>query len=92
MYLTDATHFLDAKGDIGPKDGPGRKMAEFFGDVIAHATVPAPQERVAHCFQCRGLVDSAVAGGGVIDWACSECDALGRISNWQGTFWDLSRS
>ena len=90
MYITDATHFLDEKGAIGPKDGPGRKMAEFFGDVIAHATVSAPQEHIAHCFKCSGKVDSAVVRLVDIDWACSEGDATGRVSNWQGTLWDLS--
>lgn len=89
-YVTDATHFLDEKCAIGPKEGAARQMAEFFGDVIAHATVSSPQEHLAHCCKCSEKVDPVVVLNGDIDWACSECNATGRISNWQGTFWDLS--
>lgn len=31
---------LDAKGTIGPQPAPGRKLAEFFGNVIVAATLP----------------------------------------------------
>lgn len=42
MYITDATHFLDAKGAIGPQRGSGRKLAELLGCVIVAATLPSP--------------------------------------------------
>lgn len=44
MYITNATHFLDEKGLIGPKRGPGRKMADFFGGIIIAATWSGRQD------------------------------------------------
>ena len=38
MYITDLRHFLDEGGAIGPAKGPGRTIAQFQVDVIAHAT------------------------------------------------------
>jgi hypothetical protein len=92
MYVTDARHFLDEKGAIGPQSEPARLMAEFCGNVIAYATdfdetgVPAPL-----CFKCRkGTVRAALGRDEAVYWSCSECPTEGQISNWQGTLWDLS--
>jgi hypothetical protein len=92
MYITDARHFLDGKGAIAPSRGPAKAMAEFYGGVIAYATdfddvgVPLPR-----CFKCEtGTVWAELAQDDAIDWHCPRCQAEGRISNWQGTLWDLS--
>lgn len=96
MYVIDATHYLDDKGDIAPERGPARKMADFLTSVIAHAsdfdrpdTAPGPA-----CFKCRKRdgrhVESWIADDGQIIWHCPACGTQGSISNWQGTFWDLS--
>jgi ribosomal protein S27AE len=91
MYIIDARHFLDEKGAIGPRSGPARVMAEFCGSAIAYATdfdetgVPAPT-----CFKCRkSTVDAGVVDE-TVHWSCPRCGIDGRISNWQGTLWDLS--
>lgn len=97
MYAIDARHFLNDKGDIGPECGPARKMADFITSVIAHASdfdrpdnTPGPA-----CFKCRKRdnrrVDTAITDDRVVVWHCAACDTEGRISKWQGTFWDLSR-
>jgi hypothetical protein len=93
MYITDARHFLDEKGAIGPQRGPAKAMAEFHAQVIACATddghtgVKAPT-----CFKCKkSAVAPALAQDGAIYWACPRCNAEGRISHWQGTLWDLTR-
>ncbi len=88
--ITDARHFVDEKGAIGPKDGIGCQMAEFFGHVIANVTISVPHEHSAQCFKCSNEVHASVAVTGYIEWVCSDCDATGYISNWQGTFWDLT--
>jgi ribosomal protein L37AE/L43A len=92
MYIVDARHFLDEKGAIGPRGGPAKKLAEFWGSVISYATdfddigVPAP-----NCFKCkRCRVDATLTRDDAIRWSCSRCRTEELVSNWQGTLWDLS--
>ena len=91
MYITDLTHFLDKSGAIGPVKGPARTMAHFHVDAVAHAsdntseTLPAPK-----CFKCKkGVVEAVVAQDNAVVWVCPKCRIEGRISNWQGSLWDL---
>ena len=91
MYITDLTHFLDKSGAIGPVKGPARAMAQFHVDAVAHAsdstseTLPAPK-----CFKCKkGVVEVALAQDNAVVWVCPKCRIEGRISNWQGSLWDL---
>jgi hypothetical protein len=92
MYITDARHFLDEKGAIAPKRGAAKAMAEFHAGAIAYATdfddtgLAAPT-----CFKCKKVpVEPIIAQDDAIYWSCPRCKAEGRISNWQGTLWDLS--
>jgi hypothetical protein len=98
MYVIDARHYLDDRGAIAPERGPARKMADFVTSVIAHASdfdrrdsTPGPV-----CFRCRKRddrrVDTGIAKDEAVVWHCPTCGTEGHISNWQGTFWDLSRS
>jgi hypothetical protein len=91
MYVSDLTHFLDKSGAIGPVKGPARAMAQFHVDVVAHASdatsnaLPAPR-----CFKCKkGAVEAVRAHDDAIVWVCPRCRTEGRISNWQGSLWDL---
>lgn len=91
MYVSDLTHFLDKSGAIGPVKGPARAMAQFHVDVVAHASdttskaLPAPR-----CFKCKKVAVEAVrAHDDAIVWVCPRCRTEGRISNWQGSLWDL---
>lgn len=97
MYVIDLTHCLDDKGRIAPERGPARKMADFLTAVVVHASdfdrsddVPGPL-----CFKCRKrdhcVVDTGTIEEGVIVWCCPACGTNGQISNWQGTFWDMSQ-
>ena len=96
MYVIDARHYLNDKGDIAVERGPARKMAAFVTSAIAHASdldrhdaSPGPV-----CFKCRKRddhrVETAIAEDEVVIWHCPACGTQGRISNWEGTFWDLS--
>ena len=93
MYVTDARHFLNDKGDIGPERGPGRKMADFVTAVIAHeSNFDRPDSPGPVCFKCRkSPVDTVMAENEVIHWRCPRCSTEGTVSNWQGTFWDISQ-
>ena len=91
MSITDLTHLLDNSGAIGPVKGPARAMAQFHVDMVAHASdatenpLPAPR-----CFKCKkGEVEGDRADDGAIMWVCPLCLTEGRISNWQGSLWDL---
>jgi hypothetical protein len=97
MYVIDLTHYLDSKGAIAPERGPARKMADFLTAVVAHGSdfdrpdsTPGPA-----CFKCRKRDDRRVQTGMTEDdtivWHCPACGTEGRISNWQGSFWDLSQ-
>ena len=97
MYVIDARHYVNEKGDIAPERGPARKFAVFVTSVIAHASdfdrpedVPGPP-----CFKCRKRddrrVDTGITDDDAVVWHCQACGTEGRISNWQGTFWDLSQ-
>jgi hypothetical protein len=97
MYVIDASHYLDSKGTIAAERGATRKMADFVMSVIAHASdfdrpgdTPGPA-----CFKCpkRDVrpVETDISDDDVVVWHCPACGMQGRISNWQGTFWDLSQ-
>ena len=84
--------FLDVKGAIAPRRGPANAMADFHAGVIAYATEYEDTGVVAaNCFKCKKVeVRIARAQDDAIVWSCPRCNAEGRISNWQGTLWDLS--
>mgnify|MGYP003445945876 CR=1 FL=1 len=92
MYITDARHFLDDKGAIAPLRGPAKAMADFHAGVIAYATdFDDTGVTLPRCFKCKkGTVEAALAQDDAIVWHCPRCQVEGRISNWQGTLWDLS--
>ena len=75
-----------------------KKMAEFVMAVVAHASnfdraeeFPGPL-----CHRCKKSEDqhvkTAMDDDEIIHWLCPACASEGCISDWQGTFWDLSRS
>ena len=97
MYVISLDHYLDAKGAIAIDKGPGRKIADFATAAVAYASnkkrpddAPRPT-----CFKCRNPKDSAVdislTDTGLVVWRCHACGNEGQISNWRGTFWDLSQ-
>jgi hypothetical protein len=76
MYVSDLTHFLDKSGAIGP--------VTHASDATSNA-LPAPR-----CFKCKkGAVEAVRAHDDAIVWVCPRCRTEGRISNWQGSLWDL---
>ena len=96
VYVIDARHYLDDKGDIESKKGPARKMANFITSVIAHASdfdrpesTPGPV-----CFKClkrdNHRVETGMTDDDAVAWYCPACHTEGLISNWQETFWDIS--
>jgi len=96
FYVISLDHYLNDKGAIALEQGPGRVIAEFACAVVAHASnwrqasdTPQPQ-----CFKCTKRKMSSVAIditiNDLVSWRCQACRSEGEISNWRGTFWDLS--
>lgn len=92
MHITDLTHFLDAAGGLAPVKGPARALAQFLVDVVAHASDGSGDAPAApKCFKCKkGAITATRAMDHAVVWTCPACGAEGRISNWQGTLWDLT--
>ena len=91
MYITDLRHLLDESGAIGPAKGAARTMAQFLADVVAAASsTTGPPPAAPKCFKCKkSVVDAGMARDSALVWTCRGCGAEGRISNWQGSLWDL---
>lgn len=92
MFITDARHFLDDKGAAAPLRGPAKAMVDNHVGVTAHTTgCDDTGVTLPRCFKCKKVtVEAALAQDDAIDWRSTRCQAEGRISNWQGTLWDLS--
>lgn len=91
MYVTDAIHFLDEKGAIGPKSGPGLKLSNFFGRVIVLATSHSESaiNGYVKCIKCESeQITALINSKNEVAWKCNGCGETGVITNWQGTLWD----
>ena len=82
-------HGLAVGQDVS--DQMRQAVAQFHVDAVAHAsdstseTLPAPK-----CFKCqKGVVEAVLAQDNAVVWVCPKCRIKGRISNWQGSLWDL---
>lgn len=98
-YITDLTHFLTADGAIAPTAGPAKRLAENLTALVVDATTPSSEQSSmtkVNCWhrpgkkRCAGVIDTAIAPDGAIEWQCPDCGNYGTIRNWQGTLWDRS--
>lgn len=92
MYVTDATHMLDDKGAIGPKDGPGLEMAEATGSIIQSASLSEGEICQGTCLSCHQPANCKLQPSDEIHWSCPSCGQSGMIYNWRTTLWDLSQT
>jgi predicted RNA-binding Zn-ribbon protein involved in translation (DUF1610 family) len=89
-WVTDLTHFLTGKGEIGPKSGPARKLAEYFTEIVVDATTEPWEETGKKPVRCRrrpGRRRCAGVIGADIDpdtdavmWWCPLCGDKGSIT------------
>ena len=68
-------------------------MADFATAVIAHESdVDGPDNSGPVCFKGRtSPVDTVMADNQVILGRCPRSSTDESVSNWKGTFWDLSQ-
>jgi len=95
MYISNMTHFLNAKGNI-PKEMPteAKELANFFALVVDHTTKTMPSILTPtgiRCFSkgCFGQITSTFKPDKKeIHWYCPECENEGVIIDWQVMKWD----
>ena len=99
-WVTDLTHFLDEEGDIAPKKGPVRRLAEHLVAIVTMISrpemIPSPEYNVS----CRRRPSREPCSGVIVAdldpetesilWWCPVCLDNGYISNWKGTMWDFT--
>ena len=89
-------HVLDEKGTLRGLTGRGLRLATFWTEIVAQAS-NYDEPTTLHCRRrpgrkpCSGLLTIFfdVDNFDVL-WFCPVCDDNGRISGWEGTFWDNS--
>lgn len=90
------TDFVDSNGVIEPKKGRALHLALFFTGIVAQASnYDAPTIIVCRRRPGRRPCGTKLTLYFDVDnfdvlWFCPSCDDNGRISGWQGTFWDNS--
>jgi hypothetical protein len=94
MFIVDLRHYLDDKGAIGPRSGPGLEMANFVTGVVAYGTdMNASGARSPQCIECTSAdVRVTMDESSRVYWQCSSCSEDGVISNWRKTLWDMTES
>ena len=78
-------------------DQSWESITDFVTSVIAHASdFDRPESTLGpFCFKCRTRdnrrVDTGMTDDDAVVWHCPASGTEGHISNWQGTFFDLSQ-
>jgi hypothetical protein len=97
IWVTDLTHFLTDAGELGPKSGPARKLAEYLTKIVVDATtesweprkVPVSCRRRPRRKPCVGVIGTDIdPDTEAIMWWCPVCKDKGTITNWQGSRWN----
>ncbi|KAF0957432.1 DUF3024 domain-containing protein [Rhodococcus sp. T7] len=99
MLVTDLRHFLDLPDEV---PGPARRLAEQLYDLVRAATAgdtgtawvsALPCRRRPGNRRCTGrMLVLRAATEGPIASECNTCGDAGRISDWEGSPFDLRRA
>jgi hypothetical protein len=86
--------FLAENGTIGALSPLGLRLAKYWTEIVAQASNYDEPTSI----RCRRRPRRRPCGGLLtlyfdvdnfdVLWFCPECDDHGRISGWEGTFWD----
>ena len=88
------SHLLEPNGALAPLTGRGRRLAEYWTQIVAQAS-NCDQPTTLRCRRRPGRRPCAgqltiffdVDNNDVL-WFCPVCDDQGRISGWENSFWD----
>jgi hypothetical protein len=89
-------HLLKPDGALAPLTGRGLSLAKYWTEIVAQAS-NCDEPTTLRCRRrpgrrpCGGLL-TIFFDVDTFDvlWFCPNCDDSGRISGWEGTFWDSS--
>lgn len=88
---------LDEQGEMLKEPLEVKEMGEYLASIIVMTTYPAPEcppEYKVYCKQWPSCLEEIVScvdpESNTIVWKCLKCSERGRISNWQGTIWDMT--
>jgi hypothetical protein len=100
-YVMNLTHYLDETGNI-PKGipAPARRMGSFLALLVDEVTRQYPEtktsiETTLQCLNksCKGeLIGALDDENSPVCWYCLDCGDYGKISDWQNTRWDNTKS
>jgi len=87
-------HLLDEKGSLASLSGRGLRLAQYWTEIVAQAS-NYEEPTTLLCRRrpgrrpCKALLTIFfdVDTNDVL-WFCPACNDEGRISGWEGTFWD----
>ena len=87
-------HLLDEKGSLASPSGRGLRLAQYWTEIVAQASnydepTTLRRRRRPGRRACKALLTIFfdVDTNDVL-WFCPACNDEGRISGWEGTFWD----
>ncbi len=89
-------YLLAQNGTIAASSRRGMRLAKYWTEIVAQASnYDAPTtilcRRRPHRRPCGALLTIYFDTGNFdVLWFCPACDDNGRISGWEGTFWDNS--
>ncbi len=100
-WVASMVDFFDEDGRLAPLSGPGRRLAEHFGAIVASVSNRPLSSVSGSGVRCRrrpgrrlcpGEIRACLDADGSIGWECPICDDNGVISEWRGTLWDSRRA
>jgi hypothetical protein len=98
-YVIDIRHYLDEKGGLAKMPDPAKRLAVYFGSIVAWVSrCPEPEAALTNVVcrrsrarpPCYGEVYARLTAGDAILFRCSACGEEGTISGWRETRWDWS--
>jgi hypothetical protein len=101
-WIVSLRQYLNPDGSIAPKSGPALRFAEYWAAIVQEITADISGELSLPKVRCRrkpvhrpcpGEIESTLdPRNGSIVWECPVCGDNGAISDWEGTFWDLTET
>ena len=100
VLITDFSVFFDDRGYVVDLTEQAKPIFKFIREIVVAVSADMDKPIInvdikcdsrALGLLCEGHIDASHLGMGVIEWHCDTCEASGRISNWQGSFYDKQK-